>query len=486
MNIMISQLGLVSGEEISFEESSWLESTVPAVIMARFKFVGDAIGNCTFFKPFCLGEMAYKQVKNLFCSTMYAANKRNSSMKTNLLLFHCSNEPQEEILRTDQWYEMAFAKLKKLTHLLKNVDLIDGRLINIDNDSIVFDEYIAEKMIEFKSLSRAFLGCPSVQQALQKNVMATTQATQGMSMVYFGKASERAPLTVNSLTTVCNFLNISAQQRKVIRLTVSPQVTQHQIWMGTLEEILNGLKSDMETLDYCNKGNKMGLQIVSTCLKFLHETAIDPDSTSWMKPAPTKPAADPASNKWEDVLEMFNDLIACLRDERRLSFHVSKLEFMKEGLLQIRDVLIDKKIGYREVRHQESLVQKKLSKTLGHSSKCMFTLLQYYLYGTIRDVEVDICGGLYGGSGKKAFYLCMGKLLTSDEENMVWSGVKQLDRALRLFKFVWETAGMKRVMELQGHLWCVGAVCRTITYRGNLFFVHGINLVDQGDGCRTR
>jgi hypothetical protein len=70
----------------------------------------------------------------------------------------------------------------------------------------------------------------------------------------------------------------------------------------------------------------------------------------------------------------------------------------------------------------------------------------------------------------------MGRILTSDEEEMVWSGMKQLDRALRVFKFVWEIAGMKGVLELQGHLWCVGAMDRTLTYRGNRFFVHGISL----------
>ncbi|KAI5354955.1 hypothetical protein L3X38_007850 [Prunus dulcis] len=64
----------------------------------------------------------------------------------------------------------------------------------------------------------------------------------------------------------------------------------------------------------------------------------------------------------------------------------------------------------------------------------------------------------------------------SDEEEMVWSGVRQLDRALRLFKFVWERAGMKEALQLQGHIWCVGAEGRTLTYRGNTFFVHGIHV----------
>ena len=129
-----------------------------------------------------------------------------------------------------------------------------------------------------------------------------------------------------------------------------------------------------------------------------------------------------------------------------------------------------------EVSHQESLVQKKLSKTLGHSSKCLFTLLLYYLYGQVRDIEVDLCGRIYSTGGENRFCLYMGKILTTEEDKMVWSGVRQLDRALQLFKFVWESAGMKGVLELQGHLWCVGAEGRMLTYKGNMFFVHGISV----------
>ena len=89
---------------------------------------------------------------------------------------------------------------------------------------------------------------------------------------------------------------------------------------------------------------------------------------------------------------------------------------------------------------------------------------------------MDLCGSIYGSGSENRFTLCMGKILTSNEEKMVWSGVKQLDRALGLFKFVWETAGMKGILELQGHLWCVGPEERLITYRGNSFFIHGISL----------
>ncbi|GAV62529.1 hypothetical protein CFOL_v3_06052 [Cephalotus follicularis] len=91
------------------------------------------------------------------------------------------------------------------------------------------------------------------------------------------------------------------------------------------------------------------------------------------------------------------------------------------------------------------------------------------------DVKVDLRGGPCGGESK--FSLCMGKILTSCEERMVGRGVNQLDRALGLFKFVWETTGMKGVLDLQGHLWCVGVKDWMLTYRGNVFFVHGIRCI---------
>ncbi|CAA2957265.1 Hypothetical predicted protein [Olea europaea subsp. europaea] len=132
----------------------------------------------------------------------------------------------------------------------------------------------------------------------------------------------------------------------------------------------------------------------------------DPESTSWMRLMPTKGKDSSPSHKWEDIHETLVDLITSLSEEKRLILHVTKLEVMKEGLYQIRDVVMDKNIGYREVQHQENLVQKKLTKALGHSKH-------------------------------------MGKILTSDEEKAVRIGVKQLDRALGVFKFVMETTGMK-------------------------------------------
>ncbi|XP_047146986.1 uncharacterized protein LOC124819500 isoform X1 [Vigna umbellata] len=173
---------------------------------------------------------------------------------------------------------------------------------------------------------------------------------------------------------------------------------------------------------------------------------------------------------------MFNDLIECCKKETRLKLHVAKAEIMKEGLLHIRDVSVDNSVGYKEAQHQESLVRKKLSKMLGHSSRCLFTLLLYYLYGRVVDIEVDMCGGVYANGSNGKFCLFMGRILTSDSEKMIGRGVKQLDRALGIFKFVWEMAEMKGHLDLQGHMWCVGADSRILRYRGNTYFVHGICL----------
>ncbi|KAB2621666.1 hypothetical protein D8674_023848 [Pyrus ussuriensis x Pyrus communis] len=167
----------------------------------------------------------------------------------------------------------------------------------------------------------------------------------------------------------------------------------------------------------------MGQQIVSSCLKFLADTSTsvsyEHDSSSWTRLPPAKVTDSSGLQKWEEVLEMFNDLIDWLKNEMELLVSVAKLEVMKEGLSQVKDVLTDRSIGHKEVRHQESLVQKKLTKTLGHSSQCSFTLLLYYLYGHVRDIEVDVRGGVYRRGSENDFCLCMGRIVTSDEEDMV-------------------------------------------------------------------
>jgi len=370
---------------------------------------------------------------------------------------HGAQELDEELL-PPEWYRAAYAKLIKLTPVLKNVEQIDGRILHANDGSIVTDDRIIKHMQSFNSLAKAFIGLRSIRGAC------------------FVKPSERKSLTLNSLTKVCNLLNISAQQRKNVRLTICAQVTQHHVWKGALEEVLRDMKHEMDTLGSSNSSSiQMGEQILSSCIKFFSSLSSS-DSPSWMKPAPLKKVERPSpSRMWEEVLEMFVDLTKCLEMEEKLSSHVSKIESMKEGLYQIRDIVIERDISYKEVRRQDCLVQRNLSKNLGHSSRCLFTLLLYYLYGTVRDIEVEVCGGVRASEGR-ATCVHFGKILTCSDEGMVVNGMRQLSRALGVFRFVWETAAMDGVLELQGHMWCVGAEERRLAYRGNVFFLHGIRL----------
>ncbi|XP_071701163.1 uncharacterized protein [Rutidosis leptorrhynchoides] len=357
---------------------------------------------------------------------------------------HSLTEPQPLDLESSEWCERAYSKLIKLSHLLQGLDLINGRLVNVKDKRVVNDEFLIQNMHTFKSISTNFLRYHSLQHTLS----ATSTG-------------------------------VSAQHRKLVRLAICPQVTQHQIWTGTLIEILNQLYYEMTIKDNgcVSKGFNMGQQIVVNCRKFLDDVeSYDPDSTSWMRVAPKKDTGSQPSAKWDDLLEMFNDLINCLKNDHEFLFYVVKLETMKEGLSQIKDVLVDKNIGYKEARHQQSLVHKKLSKSLGHSSRCLFTLLLYYLYGSIRDIEVDICCWFSEGDSGNDFIICVGKILTSDGEKMIKRAVKQLDRALGVIKFVHEMAQMNEVLDYQGHIWCLGSESRSFTYRGRSFFIHGISL----------
>ncbi|KAM1089368.1 hypothetical protein ACFX19_017353 [Malus domestica] len=118
--------------------------------------------------------------------------KRNRALHLNAMLYHCSEEFREETL-PPEWNQMAFPKLTKLTQLLKNVDLIDGRLVNIDGGSITIDDRVAHKMLSFKSLARIFIGAPLVQKALQNNVAALSGGRICNPYVCFGTPSEREP-----------------------------------------------------------------------------------------------------------------------------------------------------------------------------------------------------------------------------------------------------------------------------------------------------
>ncbi|CAL4993805.1 unnamed protein product [Urochloa decumbens] len=306
---------------------------------------------------------------------------------------------------------------------------------------------------------------------------------------------------LSSLTRVCDVLGVSAQRRKCVRLTVCPQVTQHHVWRGALEAVLGDLQADMASLDNTpSPAAQMAEQIASACTQFLLDTAdaATPSTPSWMRPAPFRKPSEPPppAKKWQEVLDMFGDLARTLEADGRLAGHAEKVEAMKEGLYQICDVVIERDIAFKEARRQDCLVQRKLSRTLGHSSRCLYTLLLFYLYGTVRDIEVHV-GKCVSGKGGRDVAVHAAKFLTGGDEVVVRSGVKELSRALGVFRFVWEAANTdidagndsgkdvvvkkknedaKGVLELQGHLWGIGVEEKTVTYRGDVFHVHQIQL----------
>ncbi|KAL3745395.1 hypothetical protein ACJRO7_014494 [Eucalyptus globulus] len=193
---------------------------------------------------------------------------------------------------------------------------------------------------------------------------------------------------------------------------------------------------------------KMGGHILSVCLEFLNETSssFHRNSSAWMCVSPAKRTESSATRYWEDDLEMFDDFISS----------------MKEGLSQIRDVVVDRCIRYQDARHQESLVPRELTKTLGYSFPSLFTL--------------HLSGGNWGHGEDSKCCLDMRRILASNEVNIVWNEAKHLHEALGHFRFVWETARAEGVLKLQGHSWCVGAEDKTITYKGNPFYVIGVML----------
>jgi hypothetical protein len=316
--------------------------------------------------------------------------------------------------------------------------------------------------------------------------------------------AELRATSLRSLTRVCDVLGVSAQRRKAVRLTVCPQVTQHHVWRGALEEVLRDLQADVSSLDRPSPATQMAEQIASACARFLSTTGdASPSSSppSWMRPAPFKKPTGPPpppARKWQEVLDMFADLARNLEDgdDPRLAAHARKVEAMKEGLYQIRDVVIERDVEFKEARRQDCLVQYRLSKSLGHSSRCLYTLLLVYLYGTIGDIDVHVGKCIYGKGGRNVA-VHAAKFLTDGDELAVRTGIKQLSRALGIFRFVWEAAGSdsdgagdngkevavkkkngedtKGLLELQGHLWGFG-VEKELTYRGIVFNVHKIQI----------
>ncbi|PAN42329.1 hypothetical protein PAHAL_8G105600 [Panicum hallii] len=392
-----------------------------------------------------------------------------------------SDEEQYRPPASRRWFHAAYARLLRHAGSLNGVDHAEGLPRHAATGSVVACPHVAARAAHFDALAGEF-------------VAAAAAASRGHP------PPKMKGTSLSSLTRVCDVLGVSAQRRKSVRLTVCPQVTQHHVWRGALEAVLGDLQADLASLDGPSPATQMAEQIASACTRFLSGTADAATSStpSWMRPTPFKKPAEPPppAKKWQEVLDMFTDLARSLETDDRLAGHAQKVEAMKEGLYQIRDVVIERDIAFKEARRQDCLVQRKLSKSLGHSSRCLYTLLLFYLYGTVRDIEVHV-GKCVSGKGGRDVAAHAAKFITGGDELAVRGSIKQLSRALGVFRFVWDAANTefdaandngkdavvkkknevsKGVLELQGHLWGFGVEEKAVTYRGDVFHVHQIQL----------
>lgn len=97
--------------------------------------------------------MACKHLQTLFFISRlkHLKNTRFGALQSNSMLYHCAEQSSadQEVLPSE-WYESASRKIKKLSCSLKNVDLIDGRLVNVNDDSTIIDERIEQKNAHFQ------------------------------------------------------------------------------------------------------------------------------------------------------------------------------------------------------------------------------------------------------------------------------------------------------------------------------------------------
>lgn len=153
--------------------------------------------------------MAFRFLDLLHSRTHLLA-KKSRVLYLNTMLCHSWEESRHDVLPS-KWYENAFPRISELSQTLKNVDSINGRLVDVSSNATIVDDRIEHEMGNFKSLVRGFIGSPFVQRKVKR-----TQKPHHDSISPFSKASEREPITVDSLTKISNFLEVSAQQRKVV------------------------------------------------------------------------------------------------------------------------------------------------------------------------------------------------------------------------------------------------------------------------------
>ncbi|GLJ34500.1 hypothetical protein SUGI_0693810 [Cryptomeria japonica] len=372
---------------------------------------------------------------------------------------------REEDLQLSEQIKCIRSTLGSMGERLKYFYLTDGRLAKLDDNSFVFNISAKKEMQEFKLLAKKFIGC-----RLQVYDPWKLKSSGSLHLP-FSTPSERDSETFDSLKVVCQYLGLSVPQRRSARKIISPQVIQYDMLRGALEELVRNLDVDLGAIDKPSNKVLAAKEASARSVQLLSQNLSTTGSASWAKLSSYKNFHSPKS-KWGDVLESFEVILDALKDVDSLKFYVITIEGMKEGLGHIKNVQLDNNLDFKKIHHRKSYVEHKLVYNLGYTSKCLFTLLVFYLFQSIRSITVDMAGGLYGAT-EEIPYVSIGEIITSADRKMLWIAVKHLDKALGLIRFISEIIGTKN-LKLEGHIWALGAQETTIDYRGNSIFVHAI------------
>jgi hypothetical protein len=378
--------------------------------------------------------------------------------------YHRKKQMKEDTQLSKQ-EESSSSTLGSLGKGLKNIDLIDGRLAKVADNSIVYDVRIRHEMQEFKHRAQNFI---SSRLSMQDSWALNNSGKHALHL----EPGERVSITFDSLKAVSDYVGLSVQQRRLVKKAITPQVIQYDNWRKSLEVLVRQLKTDLEAIDKPSKEVQVGKEATARCTQLLRESLYLSETPSWVKLTSDKKVHVPSS-KWGDVLELFEIISNVLRGVENLDFYVTALNGMKEGLCLTKYLWLDNDISLQQMHHRQSLIKHKFSQKLGHTSNCLFTLLVFYLFQSVGTIKVDIAGKLYDG-GDNNLYICMGEIVTSADRKMLWRAIKHLDKALSLVKFIYETADMRKKLKLEGHIWTLGTQENMLEYRGNPFFIHGI------------
>jgi len=411
----------------------------------------------------CPWECLYWPLSSRTVKEMKAREYCNGSALNHDHSYH--RKKQMEDTQLSKQDESTSSILGSLGKGLKNVDLIDGRLAKLDDNSVVYDVRIRHEMQEFKHSAQNFI-------ASRLPMQDSWALNDSSQHALLSEPSERDSITFDSLKVVSEYLRLQVQQRRLVRKAISSQVIRYDNWRKALEELVRQLDTDLKEIDKPSEGLQVGKEATARCIQLFSKSLYLSETPSWVKLTSDKKVHVPTA-KWGDVLELFEVISDVLRGVESLNFYVTKINGLKEGLCHIKDVHLDNNISLQQMHDRQSFVKHKLSQNLGYTSNCLFTLLIFYLFRSVGSIKVDMAGGLYGGRDDN-LYICMGEIVTSADKKMLWRAIKHLDKALSLVKFIYETADTRKSLKLEGHIWTLGTQENILEYRGNSFFIHGI------------